>query len=228
MFGRLLTISSILSALLAAAMLVLWVRSYQRTDNVRLTHRTGFELWMHSAGGAVWLEISREGQPSRPLESIVPFDHHSGLWFRGVDYTDVRGWGHWHWQVTTHRQPLPVESVQRRGFVGRVYQRIRQIESVQSANRDPHVLLMTLRRAYLDERDKLFVWTLRAGVPIWALVPLSLVLPGTQWVLMLRARHRRLVGLCAACGYDVRATPDRCPECGTVAPSSQSAEKPVV
>jgi hypothetical protein len=56
-------------------------------------------------------------------------------------------------------------------------------------------------------------------VPHWLLVLASL--PGAWWLLVrvsrsIRAKVRRSYGHCATCGYDLRATPDRCPECGVV------------
>jgi hypothetical protein len=58
-----------------------------------------------------------------------------------------------------------------------------------------------------------------AGAPMWALgVPL--LLPLTVMVFRNRRRVRRQrAGLCIHCGYDLRASPDRCPECGLIAPS---------
>jgi hypothetical protein len=53
-------------------------------------------------------------------------------------------------------------------------------------------------------------------VPHWAVVALSAVLPIVWSVRRVRRRRRSEGPLCRTCGYDLRATPDRCPECGAV------------
>jgi len=55
-------------------------------------------------------------------------------------------------------------------------------------------------------------------VPFWCIVAATGLLP-LAWTKgrlrsRLRARRERRFGLCPSCGYDIRATPHRCPECG--------------
>jgi hypothetical protein len=57
-------------------------------------------------------------------------------------------------------------------------------------------------------------------VPDWSLVAALAVLPAIFAFRQIRAvrrrRRRSRLGLCPACGYDLRASPGRCPECGAV------------
>ena len=56
-----------------------------------------------------------------------------------------------------------------------------------------------------------------AVVPYWLVVALTGVLPAKAAATAVTSRRRRrraLAGQCVACGYDLRATPGRCPECG--------------
>jgi hypothetical protein len=50
-------------------------------------------------------------------------------------------------------------------------------------------------------------------VPAWVPLLLLAVLPLSRLARMRKGRS----GVCPACGYDLRATPERCPECGRAA-----------
>src|SRR5687767_89883 len=55
-------------------------------------------------------------------------------------------------------------------------------------------------------------------VPYWFLCLVTVVLPARVAYVRLRIRRRRMLGLCARCGYDLRHASERCPECGMIVP----------
>jgi hypothetical protein len=53
-------------------------------------------------------------------------------------------------------------------------------------------------------------------IRLWIVALTTSVLPLIWLQKRIVNRRREMTGFCRNCGYDLRATPDRCPECGTI------------
>ena len=108
----------------------------------------------------------------------------------------------WRWGVRMHSYSFPGESWwKRRGFLW---------ETTSGT-------FLTSSAGWLE------TWTL--FVPCWLVTLLAATLPALWLRQPQRRRFREQHGLCLTCGYDLRASPDRCPECGTpIAPGLDSPQ----
>lgn len=188
------TILGALSLLLFATTATMWVRSYWTYENL-----TG-DLTGHDRMGTGEYSIgSHYGMISvlfQHLAEPFPFKHSRGITY---EHSAPRG-----------------DATQSGRFAG--FNGIRGADSmiwVDSSGRrlseggDRHEKVSRLGTT-LDG------YIVEFWFPYWSLTTLFTALPAITAFHRLRRRHRTRAGHCPACGYDLRATRGRCPECGAI------------
>ena len=169
-----------MSLLLCAAVCVLWVRSYQLSDQLAWGYRS-----VESAQGYVMLGISRFSG----LHGSVRNDSQA---VRYVCCPAHAKYPDWQQCITFLEGPVNHEpgernfSWERGGF------------------------------AWYENRDRNSDLNAVGFAPFWCFAGATAVLPLGWTVALWSHRRRRKAGLCFYCGYDLRATPERCPECGAI------------
>lgn len=196
-----LTILSALSLLLCVTVCVLWVLSYAAPAHLkwqwrRYTHGDGVDRALLDETLTVDLHSARGG-----LAAHAQFQY-TDYWSRPDDMkVDVSyGWANWlideQWEP---RNEYPWRSPPKSG--------IRRGIGIDVYSSNQYIVDSTPPSIALHWRGVVF--------PHWSLMVL-LVFPAAHFANKLRGRlHRRTGLLCRTCGYDLRASPERCPECGT-------------
>jgi hypothetical protein len=56
------------------------------------------------------------------------------------------------------------------------------------------------------------------AIPLWIITAVWIPVSSLLLIQIFLTRSRNRGGICSSCGYDLRASKDRCPECGTAIP----------
>jgi hypothetical protein len=183
----LLNAVTLLSALLCAATVTFWVRSYVATDLCIVRGRP-YEF------------------PNAHLESACVLGYEHGSFFVHFDpktrrdWVSLMGW-------TSYKLPGRLHT---RFFNGVLinYEPFRP-RSQPLLYRWGFCLVFA--ENYDGTRDDVYVI-----VPFWSLTLFFVTPVLAQLMYALRRKRSIVAGSCLTCGYDLRATAGRCPECGTL------------
>jgi hypothetical protein len=181
------------SLALCAAFAALWLRSYSGAtcisrSRVHNIHARSFDSRVRVA---LWTVGS--------LRLIVGEQHSISGAYPDVDWKPLIGQkppARWNWYRFTRADPVGWVDPPVRSFWNRLG--FHHYPSGTSAS-------------FLNEDYDIIAFPAWLPVTVFALPPAAYV---RRLVTRAKARCRQRKNLCPACGYDLRATPDRCPECG--------------
>ena len=184
---------TLLSLLLCVAVAVLWVRSHFAQDfldrSAVTTTPAGFRMWSYSL--ATWRGVLRVAAVRHELdETAMP----ASLYERHLDIARAQEHEYKRLKWRSRRaEEFPVTDDQPLSRWGFIWQLIDE----QNAG----------------HRGLAFA----ASLPWWLMLLLCSVPLDLRFASWMRRRRRPHRQLCPSCGYDLRATPDKCPECGAAA-----------
>ena len=209
---RLLNFLTALSLLLCVAACVLWVRS-----------RPGEDVWLARRGGQMWWLASADGSFTLTMASGWPEAVFPQWSRRPTDERFISDLG-------SQRLPVLRPTVQRGSTVLglNVHSGMATAWLWLDASGAPIRTQLVSDGACSDEvlvRAKgtagLVLPYRVVDVPFWLTASIFGALPLARLFTVgwrrANSRRRTAAGLCSACGYDLRATPGRCPECGMAA-----------
>jgi hypothetical protein len=196
MIRRLFTILSVLSLLLCVATCVLWVRSYRAFDTATYCSAAkDAHQWSFCGGNYCGrFEVFSVDARLHPGHEMA---------YEKDPSTNELGWARqpgWRWASYDSRPYPSIKDAAEMLWSWRC-----STGEWSPIRTDPNVR----RYAFTS-----VVFPLWAPTVAFAAGPLIRAVPKLRHRRR-RRRHQRL-GLCPACGYDLRASPDRCPECGAV------------
>jgi hypothetical protein len=207
---KLFTLAASVSAALCVAVCVLWVRSYpsgawvsrdqqqDRPDGALFTWRLTGAWSVRGSIGWVDTHITLDG----PV---------AGGWARA--YLPLNRFRPHPWRLETAPPDVFPQSTASDSIWSRLgFQFDHQAEETQEAS------LGEVRPGAPRQPGKEYITShsTEVAVPHWLLAALTAIVPAAWLRVTLIRRRRFRAGRCLACGYDLRGTPERCPECGAL------------
>ena len=180
------------SALLAIASAALWGRTTRVNDTWEWTRRRVANRWITSPGSVCY---------SRRIDHTAAAAVANGMTFRATPY-DVPQRSADGSTMTFRARPFPGSSA---GF---------ECSHEQYAIDPKETRWTMLLPRSANNLPGYEYYTVR--VPLWLPCVALSIAPVVGGARAWRSRRRRRVGRCPSCGYDLRGSTERCPECGRV------------